>query len=260
VEHLQRLPAIAGPIVADHFETFVGEQENALGILTAVDSSSGYTYLLEPAWHRRATARSRRSQRQRVAATRGAYRNSIRRMLKRLMTRRPRSVALNIVTDDHHAFRHVLATAPRGANVRHRAHRNPPDRGRGAVRSPASRARDRALSSVDALHRWIRHVDAGHRRESIAFCRRGEALLERLAAVVIARNLIQRVSERRNDERTPAVRVGLTSRPWTWGEVLSQRRWPTRMTLDESTRAVLDRSMQDPRGMTWPRHVRRRSL
>jgi len=84
--------------------------------------------------------------------------------------------------------------------------------------------------------------------------------MERLSAVVVARNLIQGVSERRDDRRTRAMLLGLTSRPWTWSEVLAWRRWPDRIEADGTTRTVVERSMRDPRGIAWPRHVRRRAI
>jgi hypothetical protein len=257
-EHLRHVRDVADPVVADHFETFVGEQENALGVLTAVDATSGYTYLLEPAWHRRSTARSRA--RPRVTASPGAYGRSFRRMLDRLIPKVPDGGTLDLVTDDHDAYRREIDRARRRAPIRHRVFANPPGRRRGQPPTGETLARDRAMFPVDVLHKWLRHVDADHRRESIAFCRRGEAVLERGSAVVVARNLIQRVSERRDDGRTPGMLVGLTDRPWTWGEVLARRRWPDRVRPGPTTRAVVERSMLDPRGISWPRYARRRAL
>jgi hypothetical protein len=147
-QSLQSLPTITEPIVSDHFETFAGMQENALGVATPVGARSWFVYALEPAWH----------------------------------------------------------------------------------------------------------------RQTIAFAKRGEAVLERLSILAVLRNLIQRSSERRNDTVTPAMRLGLTGRPWGWDDVLAERRFPTRTRLSRSAARVFGRTMPDPRGIRWPAHVRMRAL
>jgi len=254
----RQLPRIDEPIVFDHFETFVGMQENALGILTPVGRRSWYSYALEPAWHRRSTAGSRK--RPRVGPSPGQYRRSVARMLAALLERVAESETLQLISDDHGEYPRAIAAARRRAGILHAAFANPPERGRGKERGAAARRRDRELFAVDLEHMWIRHVCADHRRESIAFCRRGEAALERMAAFAVWRNLIQGVSVRRNDTTTPAMRLGLTERPWSWREVLGQRRWPKRIGIGPTTETLIGRAMPDPRGIRWPRHVRRRAL
>jgi hypothetical protein len=261
LEELSRdMGAIAEPIVFDHFETFVGSQETALGIATPVGRGSRYTYGLEPAWHRHATAKSRN--RQRVSATPGAYHRSIRRMLGLLLTTAPQADGLRLISDDHAGYARAIADADAvgAVSIEREVHPSPGRRRKGDRRTAAGRRRNRAMAPVDHLHRWFRHVGADHRRESISFCRRGEAAMERLSAVVIAKNLIQGVSERHDDPRTPAMLLGLTDRPWLWAEVLGRRRWPGRIGPRATTREVLRRSMHDPRGDAWPEHVRKRSL
>ena len=113
---------------------------------------------------------------------------------------------------------------------------------------------------VDLLHTLTRMWLSDHHRQTIAFAKRGEAVLERLSILAVLRNLIQRSSERRDDRVTPALRLGLTDRPWGWGDVLAERRFPTRIRLSRSTARVFGRTMRDPRGIRWPRHVRMRAL
>ena len=84
---------------------------------------------------------------------------------------------------------------------------------------------------VDLLHSLLRHSLAAHRRETIAFGRRLNAIVERFMSTVVWRNLIKGVSERRGDPTTPAMRIGLTDHPWTWEEVLSRRLFPDRQKL-----------------------------
>ena len=254
----QFMAGISEPIVFDHFETFVGSQENAIGVATPVGKMSRYTYGLEPAWHRQATAGSRKQRR--VSATPGAYRRSVKRMLEILTAKTPPKEPLRLISDDHAEYGRAIANHDAPVKIERDVHPNPKQRRKGDKRTAEDRERNRAMSPANQLHRWFRHVGADHRRESISFCRRGEAALERLSAVVLAKNLIQGVSEKRDDKRTPAMLLGLTGRPWLWSEVLGRRRWPGRVGARATTREVLRRSMQDPRGIVWPEHVRKRSL
>jgi hypothetical protein len=245
-------------VVSDHFETFAGMQENALAIATPVGARSWFVYALEPAWHRRSTRSSRR--RPRVARSPRSIERSVARMLDTLLALVPPETRLELVSDDDRNHRRAIARHPARDRIRHRAHRNPPDRRRGQPRDAATRKRDAELFPVDLLHKLHRNWLADHRRETLAFGRRGEAVIERLALLAVFRNLIQGVSERNNDTTTPAMRLGLTDRPWRWADVLSERRFPTRIRLRPSAAAVFGRTMPDPRGIRWPAHVRRRAL
>ena len=49
--------------------------------------------------------------------------------------------------------------------------------------------------------------------------------------MAVWRNFIKRVSERYATDLTPAVRLGLADRPWSWGDVLARRRFPARLSL-----------------------------
>ena len=79
------------------------------------------------------------------------------------------------------------------------------------------------MFAVDAWHALIRHSAAHHRRESLAFGRRLNALMERMFLMVVWRNFVKRRSERRPETITPAMRVGLTDSCWDWRRVLSRR-------------------------------------
>jgi len=252
------LPPIRETIVSDHFGAFVGMQENALGIATPVGAESWFVYALEPAWHRRATAASRREPR--VFPSPLELERSVTRLLDTLLERVPEGESLDLVSDDDPNHARAVERHPERTRIRHTAHRNPPERRKGMPRDAETRARDAAMFPVDLLHKLHRNWIADHRRESIAFGRRGEAVLERLAILATFRNLIQGVSERRSDPTTPAMRLGLTDRPWTWRDVLGERRFPTRIPLGESAQRVFDRTMRDPRGISWPAHVRMRAL
>ena len=81
---------------------------------------------------------------------------------------------------------------------------------------------------VDCLHALLRHSMASHRRETIAFGRRLNALVERLFLAIIWRNFVKKRSERRSDPTTPAMLAGVTDRPWSWSRALARRIFPDR--------------------------------
>jgi hypothetical protein len=87
------------------------------------------------------------------------------------------------------------------------------------------------MYAVDQLHGLLRHSLAGHKRETIAFGRRLNAIMERLFVAAVWRNFVKGRSERRPDGSTPAMRVGLTDRPWSWRRVLSRRLFVGRLRL-----------------------------
>ena len=251
------MPAITEPIACDHFEAFAGMQENALGVATPVGVRSWLVYALEPAWHRQATAASKK---QRVATSPNEIERSVNRMLDTLLQRVSEGEALDLVSDDDPNHSLAVSRHPDRHRIRHSAYRNPPNRRKGESRDAATTQRDAELYAVDLLHKLQRNWLADHHRETLAFGKRGEAVMERLAMLAMLRNMIQGVSERRNDMTTPAMRIGLTDRPWSWRDVLAERRFPTRIRLGASASRVFGRTMRDPRGIEWPAHVRKRAL
>ena len=67
-------------------------------------------------------------------------------------------------------------------------------------------------------------------RETIAFSKRRQSAVDRLAVFLVWRNYVKRFSERKQDA-TPAMRLGLLERPLTVAEVLSERGFPSREPL-----------------------------
>ena len=99
---------------------------------------------------------------------------------------------------------------------------------------------------VDALHAFLRHSLAHHRRETIAFGRRLNALVERMFAFTVNRNFVKRCSERRPCAETPAMRVGLATEPWTWSWILSRRLFPDRVPLPDLWKVLYRRDWTNP--------------
>jgi transposase-like protein len=227
--------SLAEPVVLDHFETFEFTQDFPLGIATAVGRRSWFVYALDPAPHARSGARSpmqvRRLRRRPRRALRGGYEASSTRVMEVLLGLASPGRALDLVGDGHPAYDRAAERLATLGPIRLRRFPNPRRGPKGSPRSPAARARDRALFPADALHALLRHSLAHHRRETIAFGRRLNALMERLFLAIVWRNFVKRRSERSRDPGSAAMRVGLTAERWSWRRVLARRLFPDRESL-----------------------------
>ncbi len=76
----------------------------------------------------------------------------------------------------------------------------------------------------------LRHDSANHKRETIAFSKRRQGAMERLAIWVVWRNYMKASSERRQTP-TPAETLGLRDRPLRLHELLGTRLFETHEPL-----------------------------
>jgi len=153
---------------------------------------------------------------------------------------------IRLLTDGHSDYLRAIRTHPDGHRFEHQAFPNPERGPQGTPRSPEAKARDAALFPVDLLHRILRHTIAHHRRETIAFARRVEGVLERGFLTAIWRNFVKLRSERRPDGGTPAMRLALTDARWSWQRVLSRRLFPTKTELPQGWDDVYWRALRWP--------------
>jgi hypothetical protein len=248
---LRRLPGgLAEPVVLDHFEAFEFSQDLPFGVATPVGHDSWFVYGLDPAPHARTGKRSaaqeaRRARRPR-RARHGGYEGSSARIVSLLLGLSPAPRPLDLIGDGHKAYDHAAGLAAHAGRVRLQRFPNPPRGPKGAPRSPEARARDRAMFPADALHTLLRHTAAHHRRETIAFGRRLNALMERLFLTAVWRNFVKGRSERRPDPDTPAMRLGLSREPWSWRRVLARRLFPGRESLPPAWRDLYRRDWLTP--------------
>ena len=244
---------LAEPVVLDHFETFEFSQDFPFGVATPVGAHSWFVYALDPAPHAR-TGRLTPFQERRLRArpprpARGGYRGSTRRTLAALLPLVGEGHRLRLVGDGHPAYEAVARADPR---VRLARFPNPKRGPRGSSRSTAARDRDRAMFASDLLHAIVRHSLAHHRRETIAFGRRLNAVMERLALMAVWRNFVKRRSERRPALVTPAMAVGIASEVWDWRRVFSRRLFPNREVLRSVTERLYRRDWTTP---IYPRNT-----
>jgi hypothetical protein len=256
---LEHLDEILEPVTADHLETFVSCQLDALGIATAVGHRSWFVYTVDPAPHRRGgrltpAQKLKLATRSRPAPPRGSVRRSFERTLDVLFEIVPSDATLTVITDDHPAYRAAVVRHPHVSRIEHRVYPNPARGPKGSPRSPEARARDEAMFPVDQLHALTRHSCAHHRRETIAFSRRINAALERAFLLVIWRNFVKWSSERKPDRTTPAMKLGLADEPWTWDRVLARRLFPTREQVPGPWKRVYLRDWDDESAGRFTRH------
>ena len=238
------------PLVLDHFEAFELTQDLPVGVGTAVGHRSWFWYGIDPALHRRGGRVSpfqrARLARRKTREKKGGYTGSFGRMLDAIghFSEGNRPIVLH--TDGHESYKTALARHRRRARFVHVATPNPRRGPKGSPRTPEARRRDERMYASDQLHALIRHSCKHHTRETIAFSRRVNAMLERAFLTAAWRNLVKGRSERRRDPTTPAMTLGLTTEPWSWRRVLSRRLFLGRIAVPESWRMIYRREWITP--------------
>jgi transposase-like protein len=134
-----------------------------------------------------------------------------------LDTSLPQQTTVTLRSDDHPAYPRAWRRLP--CQVRHQI-------------TPSQRRRDadNPLFEINLLDLLIRHSQANHRRETIAWSKRRQGSAERLAVLLVWRNYVKYRWEKRC-RQTPAMLKGLLSRPWKVADVLRERLFRTRVAL-----------------------------
>jgi hypothetical protein len=209
---LVRIPA-PKEIAIDGFETFEYSQYFPFHHNVAVDVASGYfLYHTDSPLRRkgRMTAHQRR-RREALEETLGrahprAVEAGVRELLEGLISHQR---TITIRSDDHRAYPRSMASL--SSQI---AHRITSSKQRRDPRNP--------LWEINLLDLLIRHSTAAHKRETIAWAKRRQASIEKLAILQVWRNYIKRRTEKGN-RVTPAMLLGVARRPWRVTDVLAQR-------------------------------------
>ena len=229
------LAVLAEPVVHDHFETFIGRQDRALGVGTAVGATSRYVYDIDPAPHRGSGRRpDRKPEDGTTVRVNRSYVESIRRSIRALVPHVSGSDQLVLRADGRTDYRVALRDETIGSRVVLQAFPNPVRGPKGTPRSPEAVSRDLAMFPVDQWHQLLRHTCSDHKRETIAFGRRLESILGRANLMAIWKNFIKARSERAPDRTTPAMRLGLTDKRWRFERILARRLFRSREAVSES--------------------------
>ena len=244
------------PIVYDDFEAFAHSQFQPTGVGIPIGQKSWFAYAAEAAPHAR-TGRMSPPQKRHVAKlalpkhSRSAQ-AALTRTLDRLLPRTPGP--LRLVTDGHRAYSSAVAAHAQRRRIVCEVHPNPVRGPKGSRRSARALRRDAAMFAADLAHLLLRHSQAHHRRETIAFARRHNALMERLHLFLAWKNLVKPRSERDSRSVTPAQYLGLTTSAWTWERVLARRVFPERVPLTAEDLRIYRREWVTPASGPNTRH------
>ena len=144
-----------------------------------------------------------------------------------------------IYSDDHPAYRRSIRNL--AARIDHRV-------------TPGTDHRDKnnSLWEVNLLDLLIRHCNANHKRETIAWSKRRQASAERLLILLIWRNYMKGRREKKRKSPTPAMMRGMMDSPLEIEEFLSERIFRTRVDLPPRWsvyygRGVVTRGLERPR-------------
>lgn len=250
---LLRERTLAEPLVIDGFESFEFSQFFPFHANLAVGAHSWLLYHFTDSPLRRKGAMTEHQKRRRAELERllgrpdpKAVERGIADLLRPLLRRLPAGETLTLHSDDHPAYGRALR--------RLRAEGAPRIR-RLITPSTLRRTSRNPLFPVNLTDLLLRHSQANHHRETIAFSKRRQAALERLAVFMVWRNCIKRRSENGPLE-SAATRAGLLARLLTWREVLRRRLFPAHAELPPPWDDYYGRRIQTPAlGQGQTRHA-----
>jgi hypothetical protein len=224
--HLLESAKISEPIVVDGFETFEYSQFYPFHLNLGVGADSWFFYGFTESPLRRKGRMTEGQKIRRVDLERDlgrpdpkAIEIGIFQLVSYVVSKCER---LTIRSDEHPAYPRALR------RVRHQVPSVQIEHER--TLSIEARTFENPLFPVNLADLLIRHSHAGHRRETIAFSKRRQAAVERLAILAVWRNTIKRRRENGDDE-TAAMRLGLVRRPLKWRDVFKRRLFPGRIPL-----------------------------
>lgn len=133
----------------------------------------------------------------------------------------PQSLVLH--TDEHPDYPRAIARLPH-LDVDHRT-----------VSSRAARTSKNPLFVINLADMFVRHSQAAHKRETVAFAKAVGSSLLRMWVYVVWKNYVKWVSEQRHED-TPAMRVGVATHRYSVKAILRRREFPSRTALPEPWR------------------------
>jgi len=245
----QRLAGqLAEPLALDGQRNLVNSVHQMAEVTGLFTTESGYTLELEAFGIRQGVGQDRQRL-QRRAASESAWgrpdpRNrerSVRRLLRRVERLLRPAQEVELRTDEEPDYAAPIREWGRRRRVRHVR-----------VSSRARRDGSNVLWMANHKHRLQRHSLANLRRQTIAQSKRLAGLQDRLLIHRVWLNVTKGVSERtaRGRRETPAMKLGLESRPLGGRELFAQRRFPARCGLPEELRPLYEGRIRG-----WPKEV-----
>ena len=216
--------ALTEPLVADGFESFAYSQYHPLYLNLCVGAVSLFVYAFthSPLRRKGRMTMAQKRRRERLEALHGrpdprAIELGTAAALK-IAVPQPQSFVLR--TDEHAAYPRAIRHLSEH-EIRHEC-----------TPSVQARTTGNPLFPVNREDLMMRHCNANHRRQTIAFSKRDQAVIERAAVHALTSNFCRPVSVNR-DPRTPAMKLGLVERRLGPVAILAQRLFPSRVSLPE---------------------------
>lgn len=225
---LHRPPGpIREPLVIDGFESFAFSQYHPLHLHLVVGAESHFIYAFTHSRLRR-KGRMTEGQRRRRAALEAQHGRPEPSAIERdmeaaLRIAAPEPQALTVRSDELPAYPRALRKLA-GYQVHHEC-----------TSSVLARTPGNPLFPVNLADLLLRHNSANHKRETIAFSKRHQAVVERAALLVLWRNFSKPFSENHGGG-TPAMRLGMSVGPQGPRALLKERLFPSRVALPEAWR------------------------
>ena len=214
--HYQQVEQLTPPasVVVDGFETFEYSQYYPFHFNLCVDKSTDFVLGFTDSELRRKGRMTlvQKVRRQQLEDRHGRPDpGAVRTQMKALLLDTiGEACEITVHSDDHPAY--PLAMKGFHAKITHRVTPGSAHRG---VHNP--------LFPVNLLDLLIRHCQAGHKRETIAFAKRRAASAERLAILVVWRNYIKGRREKKRGSPTPAMCRGIAEKTLEVSELLGRR-------------------------------------
>ena len=231
-EQVRPKTSVDEPLAIDGFETFEYSQYAPMHVNLLVGARSMATYGSTQSELRRkgrmTTAQKRRRSDLETRHGRpdpGAVQRGISELIRTFV---PSGAEIELRSDEHPAYRRALREVADTHRIIHRV-----------TPSTAPRTARNPLFAVNATDSLIRHSCKNHCRETIAFSKRRQSIMDRHAIFTIWRNLLKSFSENKNDA-PPGVQLGWVPFRPTVEQLLARRQFPSRVALT----AELERQYQ----------------
>ncbi len=221
--------------VIDGFESFEFSQFFPMHINIAVDAEAHFIYAFTDAPLRRKgrTTARQKNKRAQLEAQFGrpdpkAIEKSVAELVRLVA---PEGGAVTIHSDDHPAYKRAFRRVE-ALEITHRT-----------TSSKAARTAGNPLFPVNRVDLWARHNGANHRRETIAYSKRRQAVMERFSILAVWLNYMKSFSEKKRD-RSPGERLGVTEERLDVSALLSRRLFPSQIGLPAVWQGYYDRLVE----------------
>ena len=230
----------------DGFESFAFSQFYPSHLNIAVGAESHYVYAFTEAELRRKgrMTKEQKRKREKEEATYGRPEpKAIEREMGNLLDLvYPEPGRATIVSDEHQAY-------PRAFKKRRDL-----EIGHQKTSSKAARTHQNPLFPVNRLDLLARHCSANHKRETVAYSKTRQGMIERFSLFVLWHNVLKSFSEKSRDA-PPGARLGVSRARTRMEELLEKRRFPSLTGLRGVWSGYYDRDVPTRRIPKLRRHI-----